>query len=269
MIISTGISESDNGYLYNRIKGSLFWTLSYQVCGQNKKTVGKHTVTRRPPYVALTRPGTVYHVATTNSHTQYFEYWVSFAPKPEWSRLLAWPEEQQGAFHVHLETPDEALLLQCAFKDLNTFRRSVHPEKEALLHNTLERILLLIQNLRPSSKGRITDQRVQRAIDFLNDNFRNKIRFADIAAHVHVSPFHLAHLFKQNVGMSARHYVEMQRVETAKSLLLSTDDTIYAIAENVGYQNPYHFSTRFRRHTGMSPRVFRAQTIENLKGEVE
>ena len=72
-------------------------------------------------------------------------------------------------------------------------------------------------------------------------------------------------IFKINVGMAPLHYLERQRIEAAKSLLLATNYTIYAIAEQVGFNNPYHFSTRFRRCVGISPRVFRDQTMRPNK----
>lgn len=257
MISSIGRTESRDGYVFTRSPGIHFWTMSYQAVGQNAKTVDGHTIMRKPPYIALTRPNTAYKVVTAKQPCHYLEYWVTFEPKPEWSRLLVWPEEQPGAFHVHLNTPREARMLQNAFKDLFGTRMDIHPEKKALAENILERILLLMQNLRPGGKGRITDDRIQHAMEFLSANFRNEIGLNDIAAHVHVSPFHLAHLFKANAGMTLLHYLEIQRIEAAKSLLLSTNDTIYAIAEAVGFKNPYHFSTRFRRHIGLSPRGFR------------
>ena len=261
MIIGAGVSKSRHGFQYVRTAGFRFWTLSYQVRGRNDKTVGGQTITRCPPYIALTRPETVYQVATINPRAHYFEYWVVFEPQPDWARLLVWPEEQPGALHIRLTAPRAARALQNAFKDLFRYRVGIHPEKKALAENTLERILLLMQNLRQSSNGCVRDERVQHTMEYLSENFRKNIRLGDIAAHVHVSPFYLAHLFKKNTGMTLLHYLEMQRIEAAKSLLLSSNDAVYTIAEAVGFKNPYHFSTRFRHYVRLSPRGFRNQVL--------
>ena len=53
-------------------------------------------------------------------------------------------------------------------------------------------------------------------------------------------------------------HLESQRIEAAKALLLTSNDPVYAIAGKVGFENPFHFSSRFRRRVGMSPREFRA-----------
>jgi len=261
MIIAAGISESRNGFQFTRKGGFPHWTLSYQIKGENRKTVGEHTVIRRAPYLALTRPNTTYHTITTPKHLRYLEYWVLFTPRPEWTRLLDWPEEQPGAFHLPLNTPGAGGMLRRAFDELLAFRRDMHPEKEGLAENALERILLLIQQYHSSRKGRIIDDRVQRAMGFLSEKFSNNISLNDLAAHVHISPSRLAHLFTESAGMAPLHYLETQRIEAAKSLLLSTNDLIYTVADKVGFENPYHFSTRFRHIVGMSPRNFREQTI--------
>ena len=261
MIIAAGISESRNGFQFTRKGGFPYWTLSYQIRGENEKTVGQHMVIRRAPYIALTRPNTPYHIVTTPKHLHYLEYWTIFTPRPEWTRLLDWPEEQPGAFHLHLSARDVAGMLRRAFDDLLVFRRDMHPEKKGLAENALERILLFIQKYHASRKGRIVDDRVQRAMGFLSTKFRNNITMNDIAAQVHISPSRLAHLFTESVGMAPLHYLETQRIEAAKSLLLSTNDPIYAVAGKVGFENPYHFSTRFRRRVGVSPRNFREQKI--------
>jgi len=259
MIIGAGISESRKGYQFTRKGGFAYWTLSCQIRGENQKTVGEHMVIRRAPYIALTRPNTPYHVVTTPKHLRNHEYWAIFAPRPEWARLLDWPEEQPGAFHLHLKTKEAVALLRRAFDDLLAFRRDIHPEQAGLAENALERILLLVQKYHAACQGRITDERVQRAAGYLNANFREDIGLNDIAAHVHLSPSRLAHLFSGSAGMSPLHYLETQRIEAAKSLLLSTNDSIYIIADKVGFKNPYHFSTRFRRRVGVSPRAFREQ----------
>lgn len=265
MILNAGIVESSNGYFFTRKKGIPFWVLSYLVQGENEKTVGKHTTKRRAPYIALSRPNITYSVTTTAQNSHYLEYWVTFEPKPEWTRLLIWPEEQAGSVYLHLDVPHEALALQHAFEDLIACSRNAHAEQQALAANALERILLMMQPLRPSSKCRITDERVQMAMEFINTNLKNRITLREIARQACLSPFRLAHIFKINVGMAPLHYLERQRIEAAKSLLLATNYTIYAIAEQVGFNNPYHFSTRFRRCVGISPRVFRDQTMRPNK----
>ena len=266
MIAAAGITAHRQPSEYVRQGGFPHWTLSYQVRGQNDKTVGDCTVRRRAPYCALTRPNTPYRVASAPGHPSYFEYWVIFTPRPGWERLLDWPEEQPGAVHLPLGVPGLAGRLRHEFEEILAFRRGVHPEREALAENALERILLLLQGLRADRKGRVVDERVLRAIEFLHRHLAEPVALDAVATHVSLSPSRLAHLFTAAVGMAPRRYLEAERLEAAKALLLSTNDPVKVIAARVGFANCYHFSTRFRRGTGMSPRAFREQGSRGRDG---
>jgi AraC-like DNA-binding protein len=52
-------------------------------------------------------------------------------------------------------------------------------------------------------------------------------------------------------------YIEATRIRRARDLLLRSDRRISDIAHEVGFENAFHFSTRFRKATGQSPREFR------------
>ena len=47
------------------------------------------------------------------------------------------------------------------------------------------------------------------------------------------------------------------RMARARALLISTNLPVYQTAALVGYENPFAFSTAFKRHTGQTPREFR------------
>lgn len=58
-------------------------------------------------------------------------------------------------------------------------------------------------------------------------------------------------------GATPRRWLEERRVELAAHRLRETDRPIQAIAAEVGYADPFHFSRVFRRVTGQSPRRWR------------
>ena len=46
-------------------------------------------------------------------------------------------------------------------------------------------------------------------------------------------------------------------MEEARRLLSETDDSVINIGLAVGYSSPSHFSSVFRKHTGMAPSDYR------------
>jgi AraC-like DNA-binding protein len=79
-----------------------------------------------------------------------------------------------------------------------------------------------------------------------------------LAAEAGLSPAQLHRLFRAETGLSPMEWLRRERITAAKALLLDPDLTVQAVAEAVGYPDPFHFSRDFRRLAGRSPRGFRA-----------
>nr|WP_239119663.1 AraC family transcriptional regulator [Planotetraspora thailandica] len=72
-----------------------------------------------------------------------------------------------------------------------------------------------------------------------------------------VSRSTLAARFKQVVGQSPLEYLTGWRIELAAAHLRRGDDTVAAIARQVGYGSESALSDAFKRITGASPREYR------------
>ena len=72
----------------------------------------------------------------------------------------------------------------------------------------------------------------------------------------------LAHLFREQVGMTPQQFLEQQRLERARQLLELSGRSIGDIAGDVGFDNPFYFTLRFKKLTGLSPRDYRKRAGE-------
>ncbi|MDD3926794.1 MAG: helix-turn-helix domain-containing protein [bacterium] len=70
---------------------------------------------------------------------------------------------------------------------------------------------------------------------------------------MHLSPFYLSHLFKQQMDSTLVECLTGVRIEKAKQMLKETARSITQVAQDVGY----YFSKVFKKHTGMTPNRFR------------
>ncbi|MBO4358217.1 MAG: helix-turn-helix domain-containing protein [Erysipelotrichaceae bacterium] len=100
---------------------------------------------------------------------------------------------------------------------------------------------------------------IARAKKYIDENYRENIDRNDVAAVTFVTPNYLSKLFKNNMNMNLREYINQLRVEEAKRLLLSTSMSVSEIASNVGYYNISYFSTVFHKLVGVSPFDWRNQ----------
>lgn len=99
--------------------------------------------------------------------------------------------------------------------------------------------------------------KLQQVKDFIEDNLAESLTIADIAAVVHMSQFHFARVFKAAIGESPHRYVTQRRMERAKVLLDVTKFPVAEIAYRVGFYNPSHFTSQFRKYMGMTPKKYR------------
>ncbi len=61
-------------------------------------------------------------------------------------------------------------------------------------------------------------------------------------------------------GTTFSHIVDDCRLNSARTLLASSNAKTYQIAAALGYKDPSSFSRAFTRWTGMTPRQYRAQS---------
>ncbi|MEU3019554.1 AraC family transcriptional regulator [Nocardiopsis sp. NPDC007018] len=80
---------------------------------------------------------------------------------------------------------------------------------------------------------------------------------AQAAAHLGVTPGHLADAVKHATGRTPGALLRGTRILEAQRLLVGTDLTVAAIARTVGFHDPAYFCRFFRRETGTTPGAFR------------
>jgi AraC-like DNA-binding protein len=100
-------------------------------------------------------------------------------------------------------------------------------------------------------------QRLAPAIRYLEERFREHIQLSELAAFCGLSSTHVHRLFQRLLRMSPNEYLLALRLQEARRLLVTTDETLSDIALSTGFFDQSHFTKRFRKVTGMTPTQFR------------
>ena len=95
-------------------------------------------------------------------------------------------------------------------------------------------------------------------IAFLEKNIDRDISLPEMAEYLKVSVSYLCRMFKNEYGMSPQQCMIHLRMNRAKQMILSNPSMrIKEIASQCGYSDLSYFGAEFKRHTGVSPSVFR------------
>lgn len=100
---------------------------------------------------------------------------------------------------------------------------------------------------------------VENIATYIDENFAKPLTLQIIAEDCHGSPYHLHRTFKRITKITPITYLDNIRIDYAKKQLLNTLESIEVIGKKAGFPNPSHFSTTFKRHTGLSPNRFRKE----------
>ncbi|APV49103.1 hypothetical protein BWI17_05065 [Betaproteobacteria bacterium GR16-43] len=72
-----------------------------------------------------------------------------------------------------------------------------------------------------------------------------------------MSPYHLAHVFRREVGTSVYAYVLRLRLAQALTAVIDSDADITTIALDAGFASHSHFTRHFRTFFGTPPAELR------------
>lgn len=100
--------------------------------------------------------------------------------------------------------------------------------------------------------------RIDKAKEFISLRYQDfSLSLQDICNELYLSTSQFSFLFKDGTGQTFVEYLTIFRIEEAKKLLKMTNQKVYEIAENVGYQDPRYFSIIFKKITGSTALEYR------------
>ena len=107
-------------------------------------------------------------------------------------------------------------------------------------------------------------ERLQPALDYIEQNYAERISVAQLAQLLCLSPDRLGHLFRDGVGLAPLQYINEIRLRKAMNLLKTEEYTVTEVAQAVGFFDYNHFGRLFRRRYGCTPnQVRQGRTAED------
>ena len=185
----------------------------------------------------------------SNPDNRFARLWVNFKGELA-AALLAVYGLRRAVVFRGVDTEDRLRDLQACCRRLAD--PAAYKRESAVL------FFRLIQFL---AEHRQADEPVNGAVEqirlFIDRHLTENLGIADIARHFSFSGEHLIRLFKRTYGITPHQYILQSRMRLAMVLLKTTDESIEAIAEKLGFSDAHHFSTQFRRLLSYQPSQYR------------
>lgn len=142
----------------------------------------------------------------------------------------------------NLEEIEEAVTAACG----ELLEKGIMPDKDDLTKSHED-----IENKTASSFI------VKKALEYIRENYTQKLTLADVAEKTYVSQWHLSKLLNKHVGQNFSEILNSKRIDEAKKLLENPAYRIGEISEMVGFVDLAHFSRVFKRQAGISANEYR------------
>ena len=139
---------------------------------------------------------------------------------------------------------DDFVKLDLLFKEDGNLTREISS-------TFLKYIILKVLNQFPNASNESSV--VQKIVDYIESHYNENLSNHIIADKFGYHPYYLSSLLKNQTGKTLHQYVLDTRLKTAADMLLHTDMSICEISDACGFQNPNHFSVKFKAKYEESP----------------
>lgn len=158
------------------------------------------------------------------------------------------------AFFIKVEeNPIFVTLIRAIFEEMqnqNTYYREC---VGGLAYSLLFEIARFNSRGTAQTYGKNNSLQLENAIEYVERNYPNNFKIADLANECHMSETHFRRVFQEKMNMTPVEYVNFVRIKKACELIDKTDISMEDVAEKVGFITPSTFNRNFRRIIGTSP----------------
>lgn len=207
-------------------------------------------------------PANYLHVTRSDANVRAFWEYIYISPEDivrQWGKSTQETRQIMDAvgrksFFVKVEEcPAIAALIRAIFVEMQ--HRSAHYREcvRGMAYALLFEIARFNDMGEGQSAGKSVSLQLGSAIEYVDKNYPNNFKIADLANECHMSETHFRRIFQEKMNMTPVEYVNFVRVRKACELIDKTDISMEDVAEKVGFITPSTFNRNFRRIIGTSP----------------
>ncbi|WP_294155670.1 AraC family transcriptional regulator [uncultured Clostridium sp.] len=231
------------------------YVLHYIISGKGYYTVNKKTYTIEKNQGFLIPPDTLtYYEADKEDPWHYM--WIGFnGVKAE--KYLDYANLNDNNLIYEYSKDDTLINYINEMLQLKELNSSNELKLEGLLYMFMSALVSCRKYDSNQKLYKSTEIYLEKSIEYIENNYCNNIKINDIANYIGINRSYLTHIFKKNINISPQEFLLTYRIDKACSLLKSSDLSIKAVSNSVGYSDPLTFSKIFKKVKNESPKSYR------------
>ena len=246
------------GYYFNIDKGRVLdeYQLLYQPEGEGVFESAHIPETRiKPGDIFLLFPGE-WHTYRPLSDKGWTSYWIGFKGKNIDDRVKAgFLSPNKPIYHVGFNN-DIIAIFEKAMKIADSEDPNYQQTLAGIVNYLIGQMYYLERNCELKKNSDQVDL-IAKSKVMIRESLETCITIQEIAQKLGISYSSFRKLFKEYTGIAPAMYQHNLRLQLAKELLTSTDESIKEIAYRLNFGSPDYFSSKFKAKIGMKPSDFR------------
>ncbi|MGF6356396.1 AraC-like DNA-binding protein [Paenibacillus sp. 4624] len=97
--------------------------------------------------------------------------------------------------------------------------------------------------------------------EYIFNHLYDDLSLSILSTHLQISPSYLSRKFKEETGEALRIFIQRQRIEEAKNLIVFSDYRLSEIYTLLNFHDQSYFIKVFRKHTGFTPKDYRNRFV--------
>ncbi|WP_293201560.1 AraC family transcriptional regulator [Paenibacillus sp.] len=130
---------------------------------------------------------------------------------------------------------------------------SIHPILQDILSDFTERVAKV-------QRAHISKD-ILLCQEYIFNHLYDDLSLSVLSEHLQISPSYLSRKFKEETGEGLRIFIQRQRIEEAKTLIVFSDYRLSEIYSLLNFHDQSYFIKVFRKHTGFTPKEYRNRYV--------
>ncbi|NDW17895.1 AraC family transcriptional regulator [Dysgonomonas sp. 216] len=274
ILLNIGYTELNANWNWTNIH-SPFARIYYVTGGEARIRIGDRTQILKPGYLYLIPPFTLHNDECDSYFSLYYIHFYQKAVNQE-------SVFDKYDFPLEVQATHTDILLAKRLTEINpgrhlmsydpqsydnllTFSKYIADNKKIPIHLVIESQGILLQYLSrflesAKVKSLKKDERINRCIKYIHENFDKDLLITDLADVACLSENHFIRLFKKEMDVTPLKYINLKKIEKAQLLLLTTNRQVRDIALELLIDNISYFNRIFKQYTGKTPVQFRQES---------